>query len=81
MNVFEIIGCILLIITCVLICLAVVFQSSKNSGISALGGGDSFLGKGESRTIDAKLARTTKVLAVVFFLITIATYAVTIYVK
>ncbi len=81
MNVYEIVGSILLIITSILTVVAVLLQSSKNGGVSALGGGESFLGKSEGRTIDAKLCRATKVLAIVLFVVTIATYAVSIYVK
>ncbi len=81
MTVFEIIGSILLIITCVLVTVTVLFQSSsKADGISALTGGKSASASAaEAKSNNAKLARITKILAVVFFVVTLAVYAVTIY--
>ncbi|MBR5309585.1 MAG: preprotein translocase subunit SecG [Oscillospiraceae bacterium] len=80
MTVFEIIGSILLIITCVLVTITVLFQSSsKQDGISALGGKSSSAAAAEAKSNNAKLARFTKILAVVFFVITLAVYALTIF--
>ena len=80
MTVFEIIGSILLILTCVLVTLTVLFQSSsKQDGLSALGGKSSSAAAAEAKSNNAKLARFTKILAVVFFVITLAVYALTIY--
>ena len=80
MTVFEIIGSILLIITCVLVTLTVLFQSSsKADGISALSGKSASASAAEAKSNNAKLARMTKVLAIVFFVITLAVYAFTIY--
>ena len=78
MTVFEIIGSILLIITCVLVTVTVLFQSSsKADGISALTGKSA--SAAEAKSNNAKLARITKVLAVVFFVITLAVYAINLY--
>ena len=81
MTVFEIIGSILLIITCVLVTVTVLFQSSsKADGISALTGGKSASASAaEAKSNNAKLAKITKVLAIVFFVVTLAVYALTIY--
>ncbi|MBQ5357530.1 MAG: preprotein translocase subunit SecG [Oscillospiraceae bacterium] len=81
MTVFEIIGSILLIITCVLVTVTVLFQSSsKADGISALTGGKSASASAaEAKSNNAKLSRMTKVLAIVFFVITLAVYAINIY--
>ena len=81
MTVYEIIGSILLIITCVLVTVTVLFQSSsKADGISALTGGKSASASAaEAKSNNAKLARMTKVLAIVFFVITLAVYALNIY--
>ena len=81
MTVFEIIGSILLIITCVLVTVTVLFQSSSQAdGISALTGGKSASASAaEAKSNNAKLARITKVLAIVFFVVTLAVYALTIY--
>ena len=78
MTAFEIIGSILLIITCVLVTVTVLFQnSSKADGISALTGKSA--SAAEAKSNNAKLAKITKVLAIVFFVITLAVYALTIY--
>ena len=81
MTVFEIIGSILLIITCVLVTVTVLFQSSsKADGISALTGGKSASASAaEAKSNNAKLSRMTKVLAIVFFVITLAVYAINLY--
>ena len=81
MTVYEIIGSILLIITCVLVTVTVLFQSSsKADGISALTGGKSAsAAAAEAKSKDAKLARITKVLAVVFFVVTVAVYALNLF--
>ena len=78
MTVFEIIGSILLIITCVLVTVTVLFQnSSKADGISALTGKSA--SAAEAKSNNAKLAKITKVLAIVFFVITLAVYAINLY--
>lgn len=80
MTVYEIIGSILLIITCVLVTVTVLFQSSsKADGISALSGKSVSASAAEAKSNNAKLARMTKVLAIVFFVITLAVYALNIY--
>ena len=50
----------------------VTMQSGKNSGLSSVvgGGSDTFLGKGKSKTMDAKLAALTKWIAGAFVLLT-----------
>ena len=80
MTVYEIIGSILLIITCVLVTITVLFQSSsKQDGLSALGGKSASAAAADAKSNNAKLVRFTKILAVVFFVITLAVYAFTIY--
>lgn len=80
MTVYEIIGSILLIITCVLVIVTVLFQSSNNQdGLSALGGKSSAALAAEAKSNNAKLSRMTKVLAIVFFVITLAVYALNMY--
>ncbi len=77
MTAFEIIGSILLIITCVLVTVTVLFQSSsKQDGISALGGKSSGAAAADAKSNNAKLAKLTKILAVVFFVVTLAVYGI-----
>ena len=73
MGIFNLIGGIVMILASVGIMLAVVLQESpKGGGLNALTGGDSYFSKNQGRTMDAMLARFTKILAVVFFVVTIA---------
>lgn len=55
------------------IILAVLFQSGKHAGLSGSIGGvaDTFLAKGQSKTLDAKLARSTKWLGAAFLVLTL----------
>ena len=54
------------------IILIVLFQSGKSAGLSGViaGGSETFLGKGKSKTLDAKLASATKWIAGAFVLLT-----------
>ena len=58
---------------CAVALIAVItMQSGKNSGLSSVvgGGSETFLGKGKSKTADARLASMTKWIAGVFVLLT-----------
>ena len=60
-------------VLCAVALIAVItIQSGKSAGLSgAIGGGsETFLGKGKSKTLDAKLASATKWNAGVFVLLT-----------
>ncbi|MDR2421555.1 MAG: preprotein translocase subunit SecG [Oscillospiraceae bacterium] len=61
------------LIVCVLLTAIVVVQSGKTSGLAgALGGGsDTFLAKNKAKTLDAKLSRGTKWVAVTFIVLTL----------
>lgn len=73
MEVWEIIGGILMIVFAVAIVFFVLFQESpKGSGVSALTGGDSYYNKNQGRTFDAMLSRLTKFVAVGFFVVALA---------
>ena len=53
--------------------LAVLFQSGKNSGLSDSIGGkvaETFLSRGNAKSFDAKLAKATKWIAIVFIVLT-----------
>lgn len=83
MNAFEIIGGIVLALTCVLIVLVVMMQETKSGGMSAVTGGDSgaAYGKNRAKTKEALLNRITKVSAVIFFGISLAVCIISVYVK
>ena len=74
MGVLEIvIGAIILLLSVVVI-LVVILQEGHRAGINGAisGGADTFLSKNKARTVDAFLARWTKWLAVIFFVLAIA---------
>ena len=68
-----IMGAILIIISLILI-VVILLQEAHTAGLSGAisGGADSFLGKSKGRTISGKLAKLTKVFAVVFFVLAVA---------
>lgn len=76
MGTIEIIGAFIMIIASVLIVGLVAIQDSKGDGISALGGGNSFLNNNTDRSMDATLSKITKILTITFFVLTIVVYAV-----
>ena len=68
---------IILTIVFVLICIAltviVLLQEGKSQGLGAIGGmADSYWGKNKGRSMEGKLVKATKVLAVLFFIIALA---------
>ena len=81
MNVFEIIGGVLQIVTCLLAVILCLLQDSKQQQnmTAAITGGanDSFYEKNEGRTKEAILRKITKVLLIMFFILTIAVNAIT----
>ena len=66
---YEILIGVLLVVLAVLITVIVLLQQSREAGLSGVisGGADTFFGKNKGRTMDAKLAKITKVLAGVMF--------------
>ncbi len=86
MGVFEIIGSILLILSCIILIIVVSMQSSKASGgLTALGaardGGSSVASRNKAKTMDAMLLKVTKVVTIVMFALTFIVYAIGAFVK
>jgi len=52
----------------------ILMQSGKSAGLSGAiaGGAETFLSKGKAKTLDQKLAKLTKWIALVFVLLTLA---------
>ena len=73
MEALKIVLLVFQLISCAALTVIILLQSSKSDGMSALTGGnaDSFFGKGQAATLDAKLARLTKWVAAVFVLLTL----------
>ena len=73
MSVVEyIIGAAVIIVSLIIIAV-VLLQQGRRAGINGAisGGADTFLSKNKARTIDALLARWTKYIAVLFFVLAI----------
>ena len=64
---------IIQLIACLALVLIVLFQSGKRSGLSGAiaGGADTFMAKTKAKTLDAKLAKWTKWVALVFVVLTL----------
>ena len=63
---------ILQFISCAILIVFVLGQSGKHSGLGVISGGaDSFLSKNKAKTADAKLAKWTKWVALVFMVLTL----------
>ena len=61
-------------VLCSLVLVAIVMlQSGKSAGLSGAisGMADTFLSKNKAKTVDAKLAKLTKICGVVFFVVTL----------
>ena len=64
---------IIQLIACLILILIVLFQSGKRSGLSGAiaGGADTFMTKTKAKSLDAKLAKWTKWVALVFVILTL----------
>ena len=73
MGAVEYILGIVIIVVSIAIIFAVLFQQGRRAGINGAisGGADTFLSKNKARTVDAALARWTKYVAILFFVLAI----------
>jgi preprotein translocase subunit SecG len=69
----QIILGIIMILVLLAIIIAVLFQQGRRAGINGAisGAADTFLSKNKARTVDAILARWTKYIAILFFVLAI----------
>ena len=67
-----IVGALVLLLSIVII-VVVLLQEGRRQGINGAisGGADTFLSKNKARTVDAFLAKWTKVIAIAFFVLVI----------
>lgn len=70
---YEIVLGIVLIITSIALVAIVLLQEGRSAGLSGAiaGGAETFLGKNKSKTIEQKLVGITKILATVFFVLSL----------
>lgn len=73
MGVLRIILTVLLIIDCVAVTVIVLMQEGKQAGLGAMAGGmqDSYWSQNKSRSKEGKLITITRVMVVLFFLLSI----------
>ena len=73
MEIYELALAIGLIVLSVFLIIVVLLQESKSAGLSGAiaGGADTFFGKHKGRTMEAKLEKITKLVAIVFFILTL----------
>ncbi|MBE6836304.1 MAG: preprotein translocase subunit SecG [Ruminococcaceae bacterium] len=84
MTPYEIILGVLLIIVCIALTVIVMIQEESQSGLSgAIAGGssDTFYGKNKGRTSEAKIKKLTKILAIVFLVLSLATVLILLFLK
>ena len=82
MGAFDIICGILLILSAVFLIIVIMLQE-KSANMNSLTGAstESYFGRNEGNTKEAKLSRLTKITAVIFFVLTLAVNLVNVYVK
>lgn len=75
MQPIEIVLGILIFLTSILIVILVLLQEGKQQGLSGAiaGGAETFFGKSKGRTMEQKLVKITRVCAIVFFVLTLGT--------
>ena len=72
MTAVQIVLTIIYLIASLALIAIVMLQSGKNAGLGAIGGGsDTFLAKNKSKSLDAKLAKMTKWVAIGFMVLTL----------
>ena len=84
MSALEIVLGVLLIIVCIALTIIVMIQEESQSGLSgAIAGGnsDTFFGKNKGRTTEAKLKKLTKIIAICFLVLSLATVLVLMFIK
>ncbi len=71
LEVLQIIDGVLVILLAIAIIVAILFQQGRRAGINGVisGGADTFLSKNKARTIDAKLPRWTRYMAIAFMVL------------
>jgi len=84
MTAYEIVLGVLLILVCIALTVIVMIQEESQSGLSgaiAGGSGDTFYGKNKGRTSEAKLKRLTKIIAICFLVLSLATVLLLLFLK
>lgn len=80
---YEIVLGVVLIVTSLALVAMVLLQEGRQQGLSGAiaGGADTFLGKSKGKTVEQKLVKITKILAVVFFVLSLVSTLVVLFIK
>lgn len=72
-----------LIVLALIIIAVILLQEGRRKGISGViaGGADTFLSKGKAKAVDAVLAKWTKYIAMVFMLLVVVCFALSLILK
>ncbi len=72
-----------LILSSIVIIVTVMLQQSKQQGLSGAiaGGGDTFFDKNKGRTLESKIALITKIVAGVFFVVSLGAVILFAFIK
>lgn len=73
MSPIQIVFSIIYFIVALILVAIVMFQSGKSAGLSGAitGGAETFLSKNKAKSLDSKLAKLTKWVAIVFMVLTV----------
>ncbi|HIS48686.1 MAG TPA: preprotein translocase subunit SecG [Candidatus Scybalocola faecigallinarum] len=74
MDILRTIVMVLFVLICIALIVVIMMQESKTSGLSGTinGVADTYWGKNKGRSMEGKLVKATKVLAVLFFILALA---------
>ena len=83
MQWYEILIGAILVVTSIALVTIVLMQEGRSDGLSGAiaGGAETFFGKNKGRTMEEKLVKITKVLAVIFFVLSLVATLVVLFVK
>ena len=72
MGVLQVLLTIVYIIDCVALATIVLMQEGKSAGLSAIAGAaDTYWGQNKGRSMEGGLVKATKILAVIFFVLSL----------
>ena len=68
----KVLACVFIVV-CIALTTVVLMQEGKSAGLSGSisGAADTYMGKNKGRSIEGRLEKTTRVLAVIFFVVAI----------
>ena len=83
MQWFEILLGAILIVTSIALVAIVLMQEGRSDGLSGAiaGGAETFFGKNKGRTMEEKLVKITKILAISFFVLTLLATLIVMFIK